>query len=32
MNGMPIKDVPLRRNAQRVEFSFPDSAMYVVLR
>jgi len=32
MNGMPIKDVPLRRNAQRLEFSFPDSAMYVVLR
>lgn len=32
MNGMPIKDVPLRRNAQRVEFSFPDSTMYVVLR
>jgi hypothetical protein len=24
--------VPLRRNAQRLEFSFPDSAMYVVLR
>ncbi len=32
MNGMPVKEVPLRRNAQRVEFSFPDSTMYVVLR
>ena len=32
MNGMPLKDVALRRNARRVEFSFPDSAMYVVLR
>jgi hypothetical protein len=32
MNGMPQKEVPLRRTAQRVEFSFPDSAMYVVLR
>jgi len=32
MNGMPLKDVPLRRHARRVEFSFPDSAMYVVLR
>ncbi len=32
MNGMPLKPVPLTRNAQRVEFSFPDAAMYVVLR
>ena len=32
MNGMPLKAVPLRRDAQRVAFSFPDSAMYVVLR
>lgn len=32
MNGMPVGTVPLRRSAGKVEFSFPESAMYVVLR
>ena len=32
MNGMPVKTLPLKRSATQVEFSFPDSAMYVVLR
>jgi hypothetical protein len=32
MNGMAIKTFPLMRSATQVEFSFPESAMYVVLR
>ena len=32
MNGMAVRTVPLTAAAGEVRFSFPDSAMYVVLR
>jgi hypothetical protein len=32
MNGMAVKTIALRRSATQIAFSFPDSAMYVVLR
>ena len=32
MNGMAVSTVPLKRYSTQVEFSFPESAMYVVLR
>ena len=32
MNGMPAGTVPLRRSAEGVSFSFPERAMYVILR
>ena len=32
MNGMAVGTVPLTRSAKQVEFRFPASAMYVVLR
>lgn len=32
MNGMAVSTVALKRSGTQVEFSFPESAMYVVLR
>ncbi|HKX43518.1 MAG TPA: hypothetical protein VJO99_20325 [Burkholderiaceae bacterium] len=32
MNGMAVATLALKRSATQVEFSFPESAMYVVLR
>jgi hypothetical protein len=32
MNGMPVAEVPLQRDAEGVRLQFPANAMYLVLR